>query len=258
MGYERKRGKLADLNHLLRGGPHDCFARVVGDLAALPHIQYVITLDSDTQLPRDAARHLVGTMSHPLNRPVYDDDKGLVVEGYTILQPRVGISLPSAGRSRFVKLFGGEPGIDPYTRSVSDVYQDVFQEGSFIGKGIYDVDAFERAVGGEDFLRTPSSATICWKATTPVPRWSAMSSCSRNFPRVTARMPGAVTAGFRGDWQITAWLLPRLPGTWMCAASVIRSAACHAGKFLTTSAAASCPPRSFSCCWWAGPCFPTT
>ncbi len=88
-------------------------------------------------------------MAHPLNRPIYDTKKGLVVEGYTILQPRVAISLPSAGRSRFVKLFAGDPGIDPYTRTVSDVYQDVFHEGSFIGKGIYDVDAFERTVGGK-------------------------------------------------------------------------------------------------------------
>ena len=88
-------------------------------------------------------------MAHPLNRPIYDTEKGLVVEGYTILQPRVAVSLPSAGRSRFVKLFSGDPGIDPYTRTVSDVYQDVFHEGSFIGKGIYDVDAFERTVGGK-------------------------------------------------------------------------------------------------------------
>jgi len=87
-------------------------------------------------------------MAHPLNRPIYDSERGLIVEGYSILQPRMAVSLPSARRSRFVKLFSGDPGIDPYTRAVSDVYQDVFHEGSFIGKGIYDVDAFDRAVGG--------------------------------------------------------------------------------------------------------------
>ncbi len=149
MGYERKRGKLADLNRCLRGGSRECFSKIVGDLSLLPHIKYVITLDTDTQLPRDAARQLAATLAHPLNRPIYDTKKGIVVEGYTILQPRVAISLPSAGRSRFVKLFSGDPGIDPYTRTVSDVYQDVFHEGSFIGKGIYDVDAFERTVGGK-------------------------------------------------------------------------------------------------------------
>ena len=116
MGYERKRGKLADLNHCLRGGSVECFSKIVGDLSALPHIKYVITLDTDTQLPRDAARQLAATMAHPLNRPIYDTEKGLIVEGYTILQPRVAVSLPSAGRSRFVKLFSGDPGIDPYTR----------------------------------------------------------------------------------------------------------------------------------------------
>ncbi len=88
-------------------------------------------------------------MAHPLNRPIYNAEKGLIVEGYSILQPRVAVSLPSAGRSQFVKLFSGDPGIDPYTRTTSDVYQDVFHEGSFIGKGIYDVDAFEHAVGGK-------------------------------------------------------------------------------------------------------------
>ncbi len=126
MGYERKRGKLADLNSCLRGNSLDHFSKIVGDLSALPHIKYVITLDTDTQLPRDAARQLAATMAHPLNRPIYDTQKGLIVEGYTILQPRVAVSLPSAGRSRFVKLFSGDPGIDPYTRAVSDVYQTFF------------------------------------------------------------------------------------------------------------------------------------
>ena len=151
MGYERKRGKLADLNALLRGGGHDRFSLVVGDTAVLPNVKYVITLDTDTQLPRDSARQFVGVMAHPLNRARFDTAgkrKGgaLVTEGYGILQPRVSISLPGANRSWYARLHGGDPGIDPYTRAVSDVYQDVFGEGSFIGKGIYDVDAFERAL----------------------------------------------------------------------------------------------------------------
>src|SRR6185437_44181 len=112
MGYERKRGKLADLNALLRGGANDRFSLVVGDLAALAGLKYVITLDTDTQLPRDSARQLVG------------------------------VSLPGANRSWYARMHGGDAGIDPYTRAVSDVYQDAFGEGSFIGKGIYDLDAF--------------------------------------------------------------------------------------------------------------------
>ena len=119
----------------------------------LSNVKYVITLDTDTQLPRDSARQFVGVMAHPLNRARFDTAskrKGseLVTEGYGILQPRVSISLPGASRSWYARLHAGDPGIDPYTRAVSDVYQDVFGEGSFIGKGIYDVDAFERALNG--------------------------------------------------------------------------------------------------------------
>ena len=111
-------------------------------MSLLRIVKYVITLDTDTQLPRDAARKLVGTMAHPLNRPVFDAPTGRVVEGYAILQPRTSASLASANGSRFARLFAGEAGIDPYTREVSDVYQDLFAEGSYVGKGIYDVDAF--------------------------------------------------------------------------------------------------------------------
>jgi cyclic beta-1,2-glucan synthetase len=149
MGYERKRGKLEQFNARLRGDAQSAFSDIVGDPSILESIQYVITLDTDTQLPRDAARTLVGNLAHPLNRPVYDAARGRIVEGYAILQPRASISLTSAGQSRFQP---GSPratrGIDPYTREVSDVYQDVFGEGSFIGKGIYDVDAFRQAVDG--------------------------------------------------------------------------------------------------------------
>ncbi|HET9988239.1 MAG TPA: hypothetical protein VFQ65_06960, partial [Kofleriaceae bacterium] len=140
MGWERKRGKLEDLNAMLRG-ERERFAAIVGPVERLDHTRYVLVLDSDTGLPRDAARELVGAMAHPLNRPVIDAKRGCVSHGYAILQPRVGVSLDSAHRTRFAKLFAGEPGIDPYTRAVSDVYQDLFAEGSFIGKGIYDIDA---------------------------------------------------------------------------------------------------------------------
>ena len=142
MGYERKRGKQAALNALLRGGPKDLFAFVVGETGVLANVRYVITLDADTQLPRGAARQLVAAMAHPLNRARYDEDTQRVAEGYAILQPRMAVSLPSTNRSSYARLCGSEPCIDPYTRTVSDVYQDLFGEGSFIGKGIYDVEAF--------------------------------------------------------------------------------------------------------------------
>ncbi len=148
MGHERKRGKLEQFNALLRGEAASAFSEIVGDASILSSLRYGIPLATDTQLPRDAARALVGNMAHPLNRPVYDAAKGRLVDGPAILQPRGSISLASAGQSRFAKLFAGEAGIDPYTREVSDAYQDIFGEGSFIGKGIYDVDAFRQAVDG--------------------------------------------------------------------------------------------------------------
>jgi cyclic beta-1,2-glucan synthetase len=152
MGHERKRGKLADLNALLRGhaaaGPGERFSWIVGNTLPLRDVRYVITLDTDTQLPRDSAWQFVATMAHPLNRPRIGGAAATprVVDGYGILQPLMGVSLPGANRSRYARLVGGEPGIDPYTRAVSDVYQDLFGEGSFIGKGIYDVDAFEQVL----------------------------------------------------------------------------------------------------------------
>ena len=211
MGYERKRGKLADLNHCLRGGDTQCFSEIVGDLSRLPHIKYVITLDTDTQLPREAARQLAATMAHPLNVPVYDSQRGLIVDGYSILQPRVAVSLPSAGRSRFVKLFSGDAGLDPYTRTVSDVFQDVFQEGSFIGKGIYDVDAFEQSVGG----KFPENRILSHDLLEGCYARSGLVSDVQLFEDFPARYNSDTRRRhrwMRGDWQIMSWLLPRLPG----------------------------------------------
>ncbi|MEO6173194.1 MAG: cyclic beta 1-2 glucan synthetase, partial [Arenimonas sp.] len=131
MGHERKRGKLADLNSALRGEGWSRFSLIVGNTEALPKIKYVITLDTDTLLPRDSAREFVATMAHPLNRPRFDEAHQRVCGGYGILQPRMAASLSGANLSRYAQLCGSEPGIDPYTRSVSDVYQDVFGEGSF-------------------------------------------------------------------------------------------------------------------------------
>jgi len=134
MGYERKRGKLAELNSLLRGRKagrtddlsENPFSLIVGNTEILSSVKYIITLDTDTQLPRDSARQFAGAMAHPLNRAQYDEVKQRVVGGYGILQPRVAVSLPGTNRSRYARMFGSEPGIDPYTRAVSDVYQDLF------------------------------------------------------------------------------------------------------------------------------------
>ena len=214
MGYERKRGKLADLNALLRGGATGRFSLVVGDTTVLSQVKYVITLDTDTQLPRDSARELVGVMTHPLNRARFGaagKGAGLVTEGYGILQPRVSVSLPGANRSWYARMHGGDPGIDPYTRAVSDVYQDVFREGSFIGKGIYDVDAFERALDGrfpENRILSHDLIEGCYARSGLLSDVQLYEECPSTYVADMSRRRRWI----RGDWQLARWLLPSVPG----------------------------------------------
>ena len=210
MGHERKRGKLADLNLLLRGRAGDAFAVIVGDARVLPGVRYVITLDTDTLLPRDAARQLVQTMAHPLNRPRYDPHRQRVTAGYGILQPRVAASLPEAGASRYAQLTSGEPGIDPYTRAVSDVYQDLFGEGSFIGKGIYDVDAFDQALAG----RLPENRILSHDLLEGSYARAGFISDVQLYEHYPARYSADAARRHRwtrGDWQIASWVLPIVP-----------------------------------------------
>ncbi|MEI7968629.1 MAG: glucoamylase family protein [Betaproteobacteria bacterium] len=212
MGYERKRGKLAALNALLRPGgppPLSGFSHVIGDVDVLSQVRFVITLDTDTQLPRDAARQLIGAMSHPLNRPRYDPALGRITAGYGILQPRVSVALPGTNRSRYAQLQGGEAGIDPYTRAVSDVYQDLFGEGSFIGKGIYDVDAFEQALGG----RLPENSILSHDLLEGCHARSGLVTDIQVVEAFPARYDVDVARRhrwIRGDWQLAGWLLPRV------------------------------------------------
>jgi cellobiose phosphorylase len=212
MGYERKRGKLGDLNALLRGEPDAMtrFSCIVGDTAALSSVRYVVTLDTDTELPRDAARQLVGAMAHPLNRAHYDVKRQRVTRGYGILQPRIAASLPESNRSWFARVFAGDPGIDPYTRTVSDAYQDAFGEGSFIGKGIYDVDAFESALKG----RFPEDRVLSHDLLEGSYARSGLISDVQLYEAYPSRYRDDVSRRrrwIRGDWQIAGWLLPRVP-----------------------------------------------
>jgi len=210
MGWERKRGKLENFNGALRG-EDGRFDTIVGATDALENVRYVITLDSDTQLPRDSALQLVGTMAHPLNCPHYDETLGRVTQGYGILQPRIGISIPSAGRSRFARLFAEDPGIDPYTHAVSDVYQDVFEEGSFIGKGIYDVDVFRQAIRG----RLPENRILSHDLLEGGHARAGLVSDVMLFEEYPSSFPAEVSRRsrwIRGDWQITPWLLARVLG----------------------------------------------
>jgi len=210
MGWERKRGKLENFNAALRGDS-SAFQTTVGDLSRLVGVPYVIVLDSDTQLPRDAAEQLVGTLAHWLNRPSYDARKRRVTRGYTILQPRVAITMDSCSRSRFARLFAGEPGIDPYTQAVSDVYQDLFGEGSFVGKGIYDVDAFQQALAG----RLPENRILSHDLLEGAHARAALVTditLFEDYPSTYAAEVSRRYRWMRGDWQITPWLGPRVPG----------------------------------------------
>jgi cellobiose phosphorylase len=211
MGHERKRGKLEDLNRLLRGGSRDRFALVVGETDVLSNVMYVITLDTDTQLARDSAWQFVGAMAHPLNRARYDENRQRVVAGYGILQPRVAASLSGTNKSRYARMCASELGIDPYTRAVSDVYQDLFGEGSFIGKGIYEVDVFERSLGG----RFPDNRILSHDLLEGCYAGAGLLSDVQLYEEYPSRYSADVSRRhrwIRGDWQIARWLLPGVPG----------------------------------------------
>ena len=210
MGWDRKRGKLEELNRLLRGAADTSFSVVLANEEWFSSIRYVITLDADTELPRDTARKLVATLAHPLNRPVVDPAKRRVVRGYGIAQPRVGTLPQSSRESRFAAIAAGPPGIDPYTTAVSDVYQDLFGEGSYVGKGIYDVDAFAAVLKD----RVPENLLLSHDLFEGLYARSALVT----DVEVLDEQPSAyeVQAGrqhrwIRGDWQLVQWLLPRVP-----------------------------------------------
>ena len=209
MGWERKRGKLLDLNNLLLGNSNN-FSVVSGDATLLSRIKYVITLDADTQLPRDSGRKLVGALAHPLQRAVVNPISNVVVEGYGILQPRVGISIHSANRSRLAALFSGDSTFDVYTRAVSDVYQDLFAEGSFTGKGIYEVEIFQQVVE----KRFPSNAILSHDMIEGAYARAGLLSDVEvidDYPSRIAAYSKRKHRWVRGDWQILFWLFPRVP-----------------------------------------------
>lgn len=210
MGWERKRGKLVEFNHLLRGNKTTSYTVQLGNLKVLPHIRYVITLDADTILPEGCARRLVATLAHPLNRAVYNADTGKVVAGYSILQPRIEIKPTSANQSRFTRIFAGDVGMDLYTRAVSDVYQDLFGEGSYVGKGIYDVDVMEACLA----RRIPENTLLSHDLFEGIHARVALVSDILLFEEYPARYLAytrRMHRWIRGDWQLLPWLFPRIP-----------------------------------------------
>ena len=204
MGWERKRGKLADLNQLLRGLRQTRFAYLSSPLP--PDVRYVITLDADTRLLRGTLRQLIGKMAHPLNRPRLDIEGRRVTGGYGILQPRVTASLPmGSDGSVYQRIFSSPGGIEPYAAAVSDVYQDLFDEGSFTGKGIYDVDAFDAALAGRVAENTQLSHDLFEGAFAR----AALSSdieVIEDFPSRHYVDKRRQHRWARGDWQLLPWI----------------------------------------------------
>jgi cyclic beta-1,2-glucan synthetase len=212
MGWERKRGKLSEFNRLLLGATDTTYTVTSVSPADVPRVRFVITLDSDTQMPRETASRLIGTLAHPLNRPRFDATQRRVVRGYGVLQPRVNVSLTAARRSRFTRLLAGSAGIDPYTTATSDVYQDLFGLGTFTGKSIYDGRAFEAATGPAfpenhilshdliegNFARCGLAGDIDLIDELPA-RYHAYSKREHRW--------------IRGDWQLLPWLGRRIPAS---------------------------------------------
>lgn len=210
MGWERKRGKLMEFNALLRGDNNTTYNIISGDVSKLQRVKYVITLDSDTILPRDAAKGLIGAMTHVLNRARVDIEKKKVLRGYGLMQPRVSVGNVNANKTPFSRIFSGETGIDIYTTAVSDVYQDLFKEGIFTGKGIYDIDVFERVLKDE----IPENAVLShdllegsYARTALVTDIELVDGYPAYYNASSKRLHRWV----RGDWQLLPWISKKSP-----------------------------------------------
>ncbi|MBB3102566.1 GH36-type glycosyl hydrolase domain-containing protein [Azomonas macrocytogenes] len=209
IGWERKRGKLHELNRLLRGATDTTFVAVEGRPPSVPaDVRYVITLDADTRLPRETVLRLIGKMAHPLNRPRFSEALQRIVTGYAILQPRVTFALPLGRGSLYQRVFSGAAGIDLYASAVSDIYQDLFGEGSYTGKGIYDVDAFEAALAG----RIRENALLSHDLFEGIFARAGLASDIELVEDAPSRYDLAAKRQYRwtrGDWQLLPWLLGR-------------------------------------------------
>ncbi|WP_193335573.1 GH36-type glycosyl hydrolase domain-containing protein [Devosia beringensis] len=210
MGWERKRGKLEQFNAFLLGGPIDNFAFHEGALHRLRGTRFVITLDADTTLPPGSAAKLVGTLAHPLNRAVIDPHTGKVVAGYAIVQPRVEILPLNVPVSLFCRLYAGDTAIDIYSWAVSDVYQDLFGTGTFVGKGIYDVAAFHQSLAG----RIPENAVLSHDLFEGLYGRTALATnivLYEDFPATYVEYGIRLNRWTRGDWQLLPWLGRKAP-----------------------------------------------
>lgn len=210
MGWERKRGSIVEFNNLLKGSDNTTYSTISGDIAKLRKVKYVITLDADTIMTIGTARKLIGTISHPLNSPIFDSKSGIVTMGHGIIQPRIGVNIESSSKSLFTRIFAGNGGIDTYTTAVSDVYQDLFDEGIFTGKGIYDIDVFKRALHTaipENFVLSHDLLEGSYLRAGLAADIELIDGYPEKYSSYIMRLHRWV----RGDWQLIRWLQHRLP-----------------------------------------------
>ncbi|MEI7847810.1 MAG: hypothetical protein WCK35_18555, partial [Chloroflexota bacterium] len=210
MGWERKRGKLEEFNRLLLTQKSGSFCVQYGDLSILSKTRYVITTDADTLLPRESAHRLIGAIAHPLNQPEFDPVSNKIIAGYTVLQPRLQVQPSIANLSTFTRIFSGDNSLDLYSRAVSDVYQDLFDEGNFIGKGIYDVHAFDRSLRD----RVPENSILSHDLFEGLHgRCGLITEITlfEDYPPQYLAYMHRLHRWVRGDWQLLPWLLPKVP-----------------------------------------------
>ncbi|WFD11662.1 GH36-type glycosyl hydrolase domain-containing protein [Tepidibacter hydrothermalis] len=211
MGWERKRGALVELNELLKGSNNTSYSMISSDISHIQNkIKYVITIDADTNLVMDSAKKLIGTITHPLNKAILSKDRNLVVDGYGIIQPRIGLDIESTGKSMFTKIFAGQGGIDSYTTAISDVYQDLFFEGIFTGKGIYDLNVFDEVLKKsipENSILSHDLLEGCYIRTGLATDIELIDSYPSNYSSFSMRLHRWI----RGDWQLIKWLFSKNP-----------------------------------------------
>ena len=209
MGWERKRGKLLDLNKLLTGD-YDAFPIKAGNIASLRSVRYILTLDSDTQLPHGAAAQLAGAIAHPLNQAIIDPERRIVTAGYGILQPRIGVTVQSAVRSRLASIYSGQNGFDIYTHAISDAYQDLFGEGIFTGKGIYEVSTLHAVLDA----RFPRNSLLSHDLIEGAYARAGLTTdveLIEDYPSHYSAYAHRQHRWVRGDWQIAQWIFSHVP-----------------------------------------------
>ncbi|MCX7884594.1 MAG: carbohydrate-binding protein [Caloramator sp.] len=205
MGYERKRGAIVEFNNLLTGNSNTSYSVISGDINNLKDVKYIITLDADTIMPIDTAKKLIGTISHPLNAAEYDDKNNIVTDGYGIIQPRIGINIESIGKSKFTCIFANNAGIDPYSSAMSDIYQNLFKEGSFTGKGIYDLHMYKKCLTDsipDNMVLSHDLLEGCYLRCGLASDIEFIDSFPEKYSSYTMRLHRWT----RGDWQIIQWL----------------------------------------------------